>query len=67
MMALFRVKLIPWQACLKNKSSRKSILAIAGKIGVIHNFAPTPLNGFERVNMEHKIKCNPLVCSLRDL
>jgi len=29
--------------------------------------SPTPLNGFERVDMEHKIKCNPLVCSLRDL
>lgn len=28
--------------------------------------SPTPLEGFERVDMEHKIKCNPLVCSLRD-
>lgn len=28
--------------------------------------SPTTLDGFERVDMEHKIKCNPLVCSLRD-
>lgn len=66
MMALFGVKLIPWQVCLKNKSSRKSILAIAGKIGVAHNFAPTPLDRFERVDMQHKRRCNPPVCSLRD-
>ncbi len=28
--------------------------------------SPSPLDGLERVDMEHKIKCNPLVCSLRD-
>lgn len=28
--------------------------------------SPTPLEGFEGVDMEHKIRCNPLVCSLRD-